>query len=86
MIRLEQRRAWFLVAAIAIGIAILLLLVPQADHHGQTAWLALLPVFFIGLITPLSLISPAAYLHLGFTPESPVLSSSFQRPPPFPRA
>jgi len=79
----HRQRAWFLIAAIAIGVAILLLLVPHAHDADNSAWLAILPILFVGLISPLSLVSPAACLSLAFKVDPPVLPASFQRPPPF---
>lgn len=46
------------------------------------AWTAILPVLFVGLVAPLSLISPQSILSLGRAPSAPVLPCSFQRPPP----
>jgi len=46
------------------------------------AWTAVLPVLFIGLVTPLSLISPNSLLSLGRRLSAPALPSLFQRPPP----
>jgi hypothetical protein len=46
------------------------------------AWTAILPVLFIGLVAPLSLISPRSVQSLGRTPSSPAVPCSFQRPPP----
>ena len=46
------------------------------------AWMAMLPVFFIGLVAPLSLISPSSLLCLGRAPAGPALPCRFQRPPP----
>jgi hypothetical protein len=46
------------------------------------AWTVLLPIFFIGLVAPLSLISARAMLSLGTTPSAPALPCLFQRPPP----
>ena len=46
------------------------------------AWTAILPVLFIGLVAPLSLISPKSYFSLGRRPAAPLLPCSFQRPPP----
>ena len=52
--------------------------------HGAVpgAWAAILPVLFIGLIAPLSLISPKSFLSLGRTPAAPALPCRYQRPPP----
>jgi hypothetical protein len=82
MRRFQQRRVWFLVAAIAVGVALLFMLVPQTHHGSDAAWVALLPLLFVGVISPLSLLSQLAYLYLGRTPATPVLPASFQRPPP----
>ena len=83
MIPNRQRRVWLLVAAIAILIALVFLLVPHVHSGNAGAWLAILPILFVGIISPLSLLSPMAYMYLGRTPDAPVLPASFQRPPPF---
>jgi len=56
----------------------------QRAAHGVSsdAWAVLLPVFFIGLISPLNLLSPRALLSLGRTASAPALPFLFQRPPP----
>jgi hypothetical protein len=82
MIRREHQRGWLLLAAIAIGVALLLLLVPHPHNGDSAAWLAILPVFFVGVISPLSLLSPLVFIYLGRTPDAPPLPTSFQRPPP----
>lgn len=51
-------------------------------NAASCAWMAVLPVLFIGLIAPLSLISPRCFLSLGFKLASPELLKKFQRPPP----
>lgn len=80
---IRQRRAWLLVAAIAIGAALLLLLAPHAHSGSSTAWLAILPALYVvEAISPLSLLSPLAYLYVGRVPDAPFRPSSFQRPPP----
>ncbi|MGB9153510.1 MAG: hypothetical protein WCD70_10535, partial [Alphaproteobacteria bacterium] len=82
MIHNRHQRGWVLVALIAIGIALLLLLVPHVHSGDSAAWLAILPILFVGFISPLSLLSPMAYMYLGRTPDAPILPTSFQRPPP----
>jgi hypothetical protein len=78
-----HRRRWALVAAIAIVIALAALLVPHASSGDAGAWLAVLPLLlFVGVISPLSLLSPMAYMYLGRTSGAPVLPAIFQRPPP----
>lgn len=86
MIHLRHRRAWLLIAAIAIGAALALMLVPHAHAGDNGAWLAILPLLFVGVISPLSLLSPLAFVYVGRTPDAPALPASFQRPPPFRRA
>jgi hypothetical protein len=54
----------------------------QSDGTNPGVWTAMLPVLFIGLVAPLSLISPQFALSLGRTPSAPALPFSFQRPPP----
>lgn len=78
----RQRRAWFWVAIAAIVIALVALLVPHGHIAGQSEWLALLPVFFVGLLAPLSLMPVLANLAVGCVPAAPVLVPSFERPPP----
>lgn len=81
--RQEAERGWLLIAAIAIGFAILLLLVPHGHAGGDFA--AILPLLFAGLISPLSLLGPLAFAYAGRVPEAPVRAALFQRPPPFHR-
>jgi len=49
---------------------------------GAGAWMAVLSVLFVGLVSPLNLLSPSALRSLGRTPASPLLPAAFQRPPP----
>jgi hypothetical protein len=51
-------------------------------NPGSGTWTAILPVFFIGLVSPLSLLSAASVRCLGQTPAVPLLPASFERPPP----
>ena len=46
------------------------------------AWIAMLPVFFIGLVSPLALRSQASLQCIGLMPAAPLLPALFQRPPP----
>jgi hypothetical protein len=80
---IQHRRGWASIAVIAIVAAIALLLVLHSHSADGGAWLAILPILFVGVISPLSLLSPLAYVYLGRTPDAPVLPASFQRPPPF---
>lgn len=45
-------------------------------------WVAMLPVRFIGLVSPLNVLSPGSLRCLGRAPAAPWLPSAFQRPPP----
>jgi FtsH-binding integral membrane protein len=75
----QHRRLALLLALIAIAFAIVLMLIPHAHDMDRGA---VLPILFVGLISPLSLLSPLTYIYLGRTPDTPVLPASFQRPPP----
>jgi hypothetical protein len=80
----HPKRVWFWIAVAAIAIAVIALLLPHigntANHH---ACLALLPVFFVGLVAPLGVRPLLALLVIEHAPEAPTLAPSFQRPPPF---
>ncbi|MGA2049966.1 MAG: hypothetical protein ABSG96_19880 [Terracidiphilus sp.] len=85
----RQQRGWVLIAVIAIGLAVLLMvaavLVPHT-HSGNAADLvAILPLLLVGIISPLSLLSPLAFAYAGRVPQAPVMAAAFQRPPPFRR-
>jgi hypothetical protein len=82
MMRNRQRRGWFLIATIAIGLALVCLLIPHGDS-GSANWLAILPLLFVGVISPLSLLAPLADAYVGRAPDAPALPALFQRPPPF---
>jgi len=79
----HPKRIWFWIAVAAIAFAVVALLLP---HHGNSAdqqmWLAILPVFFVGLIASLSLPPLPGALSIGHPPIFPSLAPSFQRPPP----
>jgi hypothetical protein len=83
MIQNRQRRGWILVAAIAIGVALVLLLALNAHSGDAGALVAILPLLLVGVISPLSLLSPMAFAYVGRTPDAPALPTRFQRPPPF---
>jgi hypothetical protein len=78
------RRGFLLIAAIAIGIALLMLLVPHG-HSGAADFAAILPLLFAGIISPLSLFAPLAFAYAGRVPEAPVMTAVFERPPPIRR-
>jgi hypothetical protein len=82
MIQLRHQRTWLLIAAIAVGVALLLTLLPSAHADNANVWLVVLPVLFVGLLLPLSLLWLITFLNIDRAPASPVLPASFQRPPP----
>jgi hypothetical protein len=80
----RQKRVWVLIAIAAIVIALVALIVPHHNANGpdQFAWLALLPVYFVGLIAPFNLPTLLSVLSLSYAAKAPDLAPSFQRPPP----
>lgn len=46
------------------------------------AWMTMLPVLFVGVVSPLNQLSQGSVLCLGSVPAAPLLPPSFQRPPP----
>jgi hypothetical protein len=82
MIQLRNRRIWLLIAAIAIGIALLLTLVPHVHAGNAFDLLAILPVLFIGIAFSLNESSPLNNFCSEFAPDPPSLPDAFQRPPP----
>ena len=54
----------------------------HAEGGASGVWATLVPILFVGVITPLSLVSSNSVKCLGCTPAAPALPSSFQRPPP----
>ena len=80
----ERQPGWILLAAIAIGVALLLILVPTHSGHGAD-FVAILPLLFAGIVSPLSLLGLLVFAYAGRVPQAPLLASSFQRPPPIRR-
>jgi hypothetical protein len=80
----RQRRGFVLIAAIAIGFALMLMLVPHG-HSGGPDFVAILPLLFVGIISPLSLLAPLTCAYIGRVPDAPSQAVLFQRPPPFRR-
>jgi len=78
----REQRVWILIAVIAIAVALVFMLVPQTHSGNSSAWLAILPVLFIGVAAALLL---PAFLER-FDPRralaAPDFEPSFQRPPP----
>jgi hypothetical protein len=86
MIENRHRRAWFLLAVITIAVALVLMLVPHGHAGSEAMSLAMLPVLFVGVISPLCALSVPDCFDLDRASEEPTLQPSFQRPPPFWRA
>jgi hypothetical protein len=78
----SNRRAYLLIAAIAIGIALLLLLLPHANAGHAPVYLILLPIVFIGLLPFTQWLSRAQFMRCALRREEPELHAFFQRPPP----
>jgi hypothetical protein len=83
MVLSRYRRGLILVAFLAIGIALLCLLIPHAQSSDSAHWLAILPILFAGVISLLSLLTKSAYEYSGRALDAPALPTLFQRPPPF---
>lgn len=81
--RHRHPRAWLWIAAIAIVAAVVLLLVPHAHSASDGVLAFILPLLFVGVISPLSLLAPLVFLYICDAPQAPVRPASFQRPPPF---
>jgi hypothetical protein len=79
----KYRRGLILVAILAIGIALLCLLIPHAQSSDSADWLAILPILFAGVISLLSLPEKLAREYSGRALDAPALPILFQRPPPF---
>jgi hypothetical protein len=79
----RYRRGLILVAFLAIGFALLCLLIPHAQSSNGADWLAILPILFAGVISLLGLVTKSAHEYSGRALDAPALPSLFQRPPPF---
>jgi predicted cobalt transporter CbtA len=86
MSRDQNQRRLFWIAAIAIGIALILLIVPHTHPGDSVAFLVILPIVFIGVLPSPCVMSRVDYMRLGYAPDAPALTASFQRPPPCLRA
>jgi hypothetical protein len=79
--RIDQKRGFLLIAVLAIGIALVLLLA----LHGQAGspdYAAILPLLLFGVISPLCFFAPLANRYASRVPQAPALAVAFQRPPP----
>ena len=80
--RSQRQNGILLFAVIAIAAALLCLLAPHSlSGHGPD-WVAILPLLFVGIISPLSLLPRMANVYASRVPAAPALPIRFQRPPP----
>jgi uncharacterized membrane protein len=82
----RQLRGFLLIAVVAIGIALVCLMIPHGQAGNSADWLAVLPLLFVGIVSPLSVMPRRAVVAIRRRPDAPLLPSRFQRPPPFGRA
>jgi len=80
--QVRHQRAWLLVAVIAIVAALMLMLAANAHSGSSAIWLAVLPVWFVGLILPLSLLPVPVCSISSRAFDAPALQPTSQRPPP----
>ena len=78
----SQKTGWLLLAVLAIAVALLCLVALHAQSGDGAHWAAILPLLFVGLISPLSLLGRVSFHYNSRTPDAPLLTVSFQRPPP----
>ncbi|WP_058187408.1 hypothetical protein [Terracidiphilus gabretensis] len=83
MIQYRDRRVWLLIAVIAIGVVLLLTLIPHAHSGSFLDLLAMLPVLFIGIAFSLDQSSSLIDFCSDLAPETPSFPNTFQRPPPY---
>ena len=79
--RIDRKSGILLIAVLAIGVALVLLLALHGQP-GSPDFAAILPLLLVGVISPLCLIAPLANLYAGRVPQAPVLAKAYQRPPP----
>jgi hypothetical protein len=79
----RNQRRFLLIAVIAVGVALLLMLLPHSHTGISAPFLFLLPIFFIGVLPSPCVLSRIDYMRLGYTPDDLALPISFQRPPPY---
>ena len=82
MRQISNKRIFFLIAAIAVGLALLVLLVSHANPGHAPAYLIILPIVFIGLLPFTARMSRLEFARRALAPEEPAQPASFKRPPP----
>jgi len=83
MHRSQRQNGILLLAIIAIAAALLCLLVPHSPSGHSPDFAAILPLLFVGVISPLSLLPRVPFVYASRVPAAPALPIRFQRPPPF---
>jgi hypothetical protein len=83
MQRSQRLNGILLLAVFVIAAALLCLLVPHSPSGHGADFAAILPLLFVGIISPLSLLPRMTYVYASRVPAAPVLPIRFQRPPPF---
>jgi hypothetical protein len=86
MQRSQRQNGILLLAVIAIAAALLCLLVPHSPSGHGLDVVAILPLLFVAVISPLSLLPRMTYVYASRVPAAPILPIRFQRPPPFLRS
>jgi hypothetical protein len=83
MQRNQRHPGILLLAVIAIAAALLCLLALHSSSGHGLDFAAILPLLFVGIISPLSLLPRMAVVYASRVPAAPALPIRFQRPPPF---
>ena len=86
MFRNRQKRTWLLIASIAVGIALVLMLIPHGHSANSAAWLAILPILILWTLSFPAQPLFTACLRIGHPSEALTAPALFQRPPPSPLA
>jgi hypothetical protein len=83
MRRNQRQTGILLLAVIAIAAALLCLVALHSSSGHGPDFAAILPLLFVGIISPLSLLPRMTYVYASLVPAAPALPIRFQRPPPF---
>jgi hypothetical protein len=78
----RQKFGLVMIAALAIGIALLLLLAPPVHSGHGVDFVAILPLLLVAVLSPLTLLGPLANLYAGRIPKAAAMVPALQRPPP----
>jgi uncharacterized membrane protein YhaH (DUF805 family) len=79
----HAKRVWFWLAMVVVAIAVIVLVAPHTSNTAEhQSWLALFPVFFLGLAASCPVRTLAAVRTIGNPRKAPSLVPLFQRPPP----